>query len=138
MHSWSTFGARMSHRQIRTHKIHHSPHLGEATTFPFIVYYVPLHNAHIQKAFCPKTPMTLGPITLRADLRLKLGLKENYSPHRELFNGMSHATCMQENQVDSQLLVVGSQIANMIFDLYFDHNLCFKCLNGSCEPILDI
>jgi hypothetical protein len=41
MHSWSTFSARMSHGQIRTHKLHHGPNLGEATTFPLIVYYVP-------------------------------------------------------------------------------------------------
>jgi hypothetical protein len=50
MHSWSTFGARMSHGQIRTHKTHHGPYLGEATTFPLIVYFVPLHKAHIQMA----------------------------------------------------------------------------------------
>jgi hypothetical protein len=56
MHSLSTFGARMSHEQTRTHKIHHSPNLGEAITFPFIVYSVPLHEAHIQMTFYPKTP----------------------------------------------------------------------------------
>ncbi len=53
---WSTFGARMNHRQIWTHKTHHGPDLGEATTFPLILYYVPLHKAHIQMAFCPETP----------------------------------------------------------------------------------
>jgi hypothetical protein len=51
---------------------------------------------------------------------------------------MSHATCLQGNQVDSWLLVVGSQIANLTHGLSFGHNLCFRCLNGSCEPILDI
>jgi hypothetical protein len=56
MHCWSTFGARTSHGQIRTHKIHHGPNLGEATTFPLIVYFVPLHEAHIQMTFCPETP----------------------------------------------------------------------------------
>ncbi len=40
----------------RTHQTHHSPNLGEATTFPLIIYYVPLHKAHIQMAFCPRTP----------------------------------------------------------------------------------
>jgi hypothetical protein len=30
--------------------------MGEAITFPFIVYFVPLHEAHIQMAFCPETP----------------------------------------------------------------------------------
>ncbi len=26
----------------------------------------------------------------------------------------------------------------MTFGPSFDHNLCFRCLNGSCKPILDI
>jgi len=56
MHNWSTFGARTSHGQTRIHKTHHDPDLGEATTFPLIVYYVPLHEAHIQMAFCFGTP----------------------------------------------------------------------------------
>jgi hypothetical protein len=51
---------------------------------------------------------------------------------------MSHATCTQVNRVYSKLLVVESQIANLIIDLSFGHNLCFRCPNGSCKPILDI
>jgi len=56
MHNLNTFGARKSHGQTRTHKTHHGLNLGEATTFPLIVYFVPLHEAHIQMAFCPRTP----------------------------------------------------------------------------------
>jgi len=56
MHNLSTFGARTSHGQIQIHKIHRGPDLGEATTFPLIVYFVPFHKAHIQMAFCPGTP----------------------------------------------------------------------------------
>jgi hypothetical protein len=42
---------------------------GEATTLPLIVYFVPLHEAHIQMAFClgtveVGTPTTLGPHNL--------------------------------------------------------------------------
>jgi hypothetical protein len=51
---------------------------------------------------------------------------------------MSHATYTQENWVNSRLLMVGSQIVNLIPDPSIGHNLCFKCPNGSCEPILDI
>jgi hypothetical protein len=51
---------------------------------------------------------------------------------------MWHATCTKGNWGDSQLLVVRSQIANLIHGLYFGHNLCFKYPNGSCKPILDI
>jgi len=42
----------MNHGQIQTHKTHHDPDLGEATTFPLIVYFVLLHKAQIQMAFC--------------------------------------------------------------------------------------
>jgi len=51
---------------------------------------------------------------------------------------MLHATCTQGNRVDSWLLVVGRQIPNLTLDPSFGHNLCFRCLNGSCKPILDI
>jgi hypothetical protein len=77
MHGLGTFGARMSHGQFRTHKTHHSSDLREATTFPLIVYFVPLHKGHIQMAFCPwdfhmgvlkfshlGLPQLWGPITL--------------------------------------------------------------------------
>jgi hypothetical protein len=70
-------------------------------------------------------PRLWGPITLCAELRLKCGLKQNCSSRQNLFNSMWHATYAQGNQGDSRLLVV-------------DHNLCFKCPNESCEPILDI
>jgi hypothetical protein len=56
VHRWSTFGARTSHGHVRTHKTHNDSNLGKATTFPLIIYYTPLHKAHIQMAFCPKTP----------------------------------------------------------------------------------
>jgi len=79
-----------------------------------------------------------SPIILCVDLRLKWGLKQNCNPHQNLFNSMLHATCTQGNQVDSWLLVVGSQIGNLTPGPSFGHNLCFKCLNGSCELISDI
>ncbi len=34
--------------------------------------------------------------------------------------------------------MVRSQIGNLTLILSFDYNLCVKCPNGSCEPILDI
>jgi len=53
--NWSTIGVKMNHEQIRIHKTHHDSDLGEATTFPLIVYYVLLHEVHIQMAFCLET-----------------------------------------------------------------------------------
>ncbi len=37
-----------------------------------------------------------------------------------------------------RLFVVGNQIANLTPILSFCHNLCCRCPNRSCEPILDI
>jgi hypothetical protein len=51
---------------------------------------------------------------------------------------MWHTTCTRINRGDSWLLMVGSQIDNLIRSLSFGHNLCFKHPNGSCEPISDI
>jgi hypothetical protein len=120
MHSLNTFGAKMSHEQTRTHKINHGPNLGEATTSPLIVYFVPLNEAHIQMTFCPGFPNGFpkflklgfpqfwGPITLFANLELRWSLKQSCSPCRELFNDMLHATCTQRNWVDSRFLLFGS------------------------------
>jgi hypothetical protein len=85
-----------------------------------------------------RLPRLCKAITLCADLRSGWGLKQSYNPRQELFNGVSHATCTEESWVDSRLLVVESQIVNLTPDLSFGHNLCFRCPNGSCEPILDI
>jgi hypothetical protein len=51
---------------------------------------------------------------------------------------VSHSTCTHRGQVDSWLLVVGSQTANLTSGPSFYHNLCCKCPNGSCEAIFDI
>jgi hypothetical protein len=147
----NTFGAKTSHGQTQTHKTHHGPDLGEATTFSLIVYFAPLHEVHIQMAFLswdsqmevPKLPR-LGlpqlwpPIPLCVDLWSGWDLKQRCHSHWELSNGMSHATCTQGNQFDFLLLMVESQTTNLTPGLSFGHNLCFKCLNESCEPILDI
>ncbi len=145
-------------RATRTHKTHHGPDLGEATTFPLIIYYVTLHGTHIQMAFLsrdsrdsraevPKSRLTglLGlwsPITLRADLESKCGLKQSCSSRGELSNGMSYVVCSQVFRVDSRLLAVGSQNwqtpGSSTPGLSFGHNLRFRCPNEQCEPILDI
>ncbi len=56
MRSWNTFGARTSHEHTRTHKIHHSMDLGEATTFPLIIFFVISHEGYIQMSFFPELP----------------------------------------------------------------------------------
>jgi len=56
MHNWNIFGVRMSNRQIRIHKIHHNLDLGEANTFPLIVYIMFGHETNTQMSFCLGTP----------------------------------------------------------------------------------
>jgi hypothetical protein len=151
MHSWSTFGDRMSHMQTWTHKTHHGPNLGRSHHLPpYSILCASPRGPHpndilsrdsqmwIPKLPKLKLPRFWGPITLHVDLWLRWGLKQSCILHQELSNGMLHATCTQGNQVDSWLLMVGNQIASLTFAPSFGHNLCFKCPNGSCEPILDM
>ncbi len=51
---------------------------------------------------------------------------------------MLHAACTRGNRVDFWLLMVDYQIVSLTPGLSFGHNLCFKCPNGRCEPILNI
>jgi hypothetical protein len=77
-------------------------------------------------------------ITPSLDLRLRWGLKQTCSSPQELSNGVLHFTYAHRGWVDSWLLVVGSQIANLTPSPTFDHNLCSKCPNGSYKAIFDI
>jgi hypothetical protein len=150
VHSFSTFGATMNHKQTRTHKTHHGPDLKETTTFPYSILCASPRGPHPNGILSrdsqmgvskfPKLglPRLWGPITFYADLQLRWGPKQSCSPRWELSNAMWHATCTQGSWVDSWLLVVGSQIANLTPSLSFGHNLCFKRPNELCEPILDI
>jgi hypothetical protein len=79
-----------------------------------------------------------GRINSCADLWLQWVLKQSCSPCWELFNVISHITCTQGNRINSWLLVVGSQIANLTFGLFLGHNLCVKCPNQQSKPISDI
>jgi hypothetical protein len=87
-------------------------------------------------------PGLWSPITLWADLGSKCDLKQSCSSRRELSNGMSHVVYSQVFRVDSRLLVVGSQNwqtpGSSTPGPSFGHNLCFRCPNEQCEPILDI
>jgi hypothetical protein len=70
-------------------------------------------------------PRLWSPITLRADLGSKCGLKQSCSSRRDLFNGMSHVVFSKVFRVDSRLLVVGSSTPGPSFG----YNLSFKCPN---------
>jgi hypothetical protein len=77
-------------------------------------------------------------ITPGSNLGLGWDLKQTCSSPQELSKGVSHSIFTHRDQVDSRLFVVGSQIANSTPGPSFDHNLCCRCPNGSCEAIFDI
>jgi len=84
-------------------------------------------------------PQLWSPITLRADLGLRCGLKQSCSYCQELSNDMSHTIYKQVNRVDSRPLFSGRKsTSSLTIGLSFGHNLCFKCPNEQCEPILNI
>jgi hypothetical protein len=56
VHNLNIFGARKNHEQTWTHKTHHNTDLGEATTFPLIIYSMAGHGTNIQMAFGPGIP----------------------------------------------------------------------------------
>jgi hypothetical protein len=139
----------MSHEQLGLTRF--TTTWGEATTFPpYNIICASPRSPHPNGILSwdsqmgvlklPKLglPQLWGPITSHANLGLRWGLKQSYSSHQDFFNGMYHATFTQVNRVDSRLLVIGNQTANLTPGLFFNHNLCLKCPNGSCEPILDI
>jgi hypothetical protein len=56
MHGWNTFGAQANHGQTQIHKTHHDLDLGEAITFPLIIYFVSGHETSTQMSFCLGSP----------------------------------------------------------------------------------
>ncbi len=137
-----------------THKTHHGPDLGEATTFPHIVFSVPLHGDYIRMAHFPRTPklesrnypeiVPVGVpglwelITPDCGVGSQQGLNQSCSPRRDLFNDVLQSQFRSREEVDSRLLVVGSQTTSLTPGLSFAHNLGCRCPNDQCEGILDI
>jgi hypothetical protein len=77
-------------------------------------------------------------ITPDSRIRSRQGLNKSCSPRRDLFNAVSHFQIGCWEEVDSRVLVVGSQIANLTPGPSFAHNLGYKCPNDQCEAIFDI
>ncbi len=117
---------------------------------PYIILYVSPRRLHLNGFFSrdsqvgvPKLSRIGVPglwtlIAPRPKLGLKGGLNQSCSSRRELSNAMSHSLRQRQKEVDSQLLMVGIQIASLIPGLSFAHNLGCKCPNGPCEAILGI
>jgi hypothetical protein len=137
---------------ILTHLTHNGPDSGEATTCPHIVFILcssprELHPngtfSQDSQGGVPKLSRIGLPglwtlTTPGSNLRLGWGLNQSCSFPQELSNAPSHSICTRREDVDSRLLVIGSQTANLTPGPSFAHNLGCKCPNGSCEAILDI
>jgi hypothetical protein len=139
---------------IWTHLTHHDPDSGEATTFPLIVFSAALRRGYIQMALFLGTPKLESRICpeivsvgvpglwelITPDCRVgsQQGLNQSCNPRQDLFNDVSHSQIGCREEVDSRLLVAGSQTANLIPGPSFAHNLGCRCPNGQCEAIFDI
>ncbi len=130
---------------------HHGPDLGGATTILPIVFSVLLYRTCTRMAFFPGTPKMesrncLGfglpglwdIIASHPNLRSGRGLDQACSPLWELSNALLHSPSARWERVDSRLLVVGSQTANLTPGPSFADNLGCRCPNDQCEVISDI
>jgi len=77
-------------------------------------------------------------IAPRPKLRSGRILNQSCSSRRELSNAVSHSSRRRWKEVDSWLLVVGSQTSSLTPGPSFAHNLGCRCPNGQCEAIFDI
>jgi hypothetical protein len=141
-HPW-VFGQAMG---TLTHKTHHSPDSGEATTFSHIVFFAAHGGGYIQMAHFVGTPKIVSVgvqelwelITPGCRVQSQQGLNQSCSPSRDLSNTMLHFQFGCQEKVDSRLLVVGSQTASSTPNPSFAHNLGCRCPNDQCEAIFDI
>jgi len=136
------------------HKTHHGPDSGEATTFPHIIFSAMFRWGYIQIALFPGTPKLESrncPETVPVgvpglweliipDFKVSLqrGLNQSCNPCRDLSNDISHSQFGGREEVDSRLLVVGSQTVSLTPGPSFAHNLGCRCPNGQCEAIFNI
>ncbi len=133
------------------HETHHGPDSGEATTFHHIVFSAARRRSYIQMAhfllglpkWSPETvPTGLSKLwtAITPDCRIwsRRGLNQCCSLRRDFSHAMLHSQIGCRKEVDSQLLVVGSQTASLTPGPSFDHNLGCRCPNDQCEAIFDI
>jgi hypothetical protein len=113
-----------------------------------------LRWGYIQMALFPRTPkleswncpeiVLVGVpglwelITPNFQVWSRRGLNQSCSPCWDLSHDISHSQFGGREEVDSRLLVVGSQTANLTPGLSFAHNLGYRCPNGQFEAIFDI
>jgi len=116
-----------------------------------IIYFAPLREAHIQMTFCPEIPKGESRKCQSWNSCNFVGLQlhaqtsdqdEVWSKVAALVESFPTLCCtpFAHTKVESILnfLWSGVKLPVLIPNLSFCHNLCCKCPNGSCEPILNI
>jgi len=152
-HSGTPLGVGTSHGHFGP-KTPHGLDSGEATTFPHIVFSTPHFGDYIQMALfpatlklesrnCPETipggvPGLWELIIPDCKVWLQRGLNQTCSPRQDLSKDVSHFQFGRRKEVNSRLLVVGSQTDSLTPGPSFAHNLGDRCPNGRCEAIFDI
>jgi hypothetical protein len=152
-HSRTPLGVGTSHGQLDSLDSPR-PGLRGSHHLPLIVLFAPLHRGYIEVALFPGTPKLESRncpetvpggvpglwelITPDCSVGSQRGLNQSCSPRQALSNDVSHSQIGCRKEVDSRLLVVRSQTANLTPGPSFAHNLGCKCPNGQCEAIFDI
>ncbi len=77
-------------------------------------------------------------ITPDCEVWSRQGLNQTCSPRQDLSNDVSQSQFGGRKEVDSRLLVVGSQTASLTPGPSVSHNLGCRCPNGQCAAIFDI
>jgi hypothetical protein len=153
-HSGTPFCVGTSHKHFGPQD---SPRPGLGTMPPpysLIVYSATPRGGYIQMAQIPGTPemesrscLEIVPggvpglwelITPDCEIGWRQSLNQTCSPRRDLSNDVLHSRFGLREEVDSRLLVVGSQTASLTPGPSFAHNLGERCPNAQCEDIFDI
>ncbi len=119
MRNLSVFGVSTSHGQTQTHKTHHSPDVGETTTFPLIGYYMLSHGTNTQMSFCPETPkvgtlVILGAYNFMCKPLIEMRSKAKLYPLLKAFQW--YVSCHLHIRELRQFLTFSGQESNCQFD----------------------
>ncbi len=128
---------------IWTHLTHHGPDSGVSHhLIPYsILCDFPRHprpNVTFSRDSQVGVPGLWELITPDCKVWSRRGLNQTCSPSRDLFNYVLHFQFGGREEVDSWLLVVGSQTASLTPGPSFAHNLGYRCPNDQYEAIFYI
>jgi hypothetical protein len=102
---------------------HHFPFYNIICAWPWGLHpnVIFSQDSQVETPEIPKirTPITVEVHNFYVDFRSRCGLKKSCSLHQKFSNNIWHATYTQVNKGDSRLLLIWSQIGNLIPDLSF-------------------